>query len=73
MEGIGIVIFHYRASIQESVKELPFYLLYGLDPRLLMTLNMEGNSGGQIDVDTYKEEVTVKINEAWELANAEAV
>ena len=28
------VLFAYRASVQESTKESPFYLLYGRDPRL---------------------------------------
>ena len=28
------VLFAYRATIQESTKESPFYLLYGRDPRL---------------------------------------
>ena len=44
---LPFVLFAYRASIQESVRESPFYLLYGQDPRLPTTLNMEGNSGQQ--------------------------
>ena len=67
---LSFVRFTYRASIQESVRESLFYLLYRWDPRPLTTLNMEGNSGWQIDVGTYKEEVTVKMNEAWELARS---
>jgi len=41
VEQIGIVIFHLffllieHTSIQESVRESPFYLLYGWDPRLV--------------------------------------
>jgi len=50
---LPFVLFAYKASIQESVRELLFYLLYGWDPRLPTTFNMEGNSGQKIDVDTY--------------------
>ena len=67
---LPFVLFAYRASIQESVKESPFYLLYGRDPRLPTTLNMDGASGQEVDVDTYKGEMTVKMNEAWELARS---
>ena len=57
MEKIGIfVLFDCRASVQESVKESPFYLLYGWDPRLPTVLDMNGGSKGEVDVDTYKEE-----------------
>ena len=65
---LPFVLFAYRASIQESVRESPFYLLYGRNPRLPTALNMEGSSGQNIDVDTYKEEEAVKMNEPWELA-----
>ena len=37
--------------MQESVKESPFYLLYGRDPRLLTALDMDSISK-QVDVDT---------------------
>ena len=37
---LPFVLFAYRASIQESVRESPFYLLYGRDPRLPTALNM---------------------------------
>ena len=40
--------------MQESVKESPFHLLYGRDPRLLTTLDMDNNAKQEIDVDTYK-------------------
>ena len=65
---LPIVLFAYRASIQVSVRESQFYLLYGRDPGLPTALDMGGSSGQNNDVDTYKEEVAVKMNEAWELA-----
>ena len=54
--------------MQESVKESPFYLLYGRDPRLLTTLDMDNNAKQEIDVDTYKGEMAIKFNETWDLA-----
>jgi len=50
------------------VKESPFYLLYGQDPRLPTVLDMDGGFKGEVDTDTYKEEITSKMNEALELA-----
>ena len=38
---LPFVLFAYRASLQESTKELPFYLLYGRDPRLPTTLGLD--------------------------------
>ena len=67
---LPFVLFAYIASIQESVRESLFYLLYGRDPRLPTTFNMEGNSGQKIDVDTYKEKGTVEMNEARESARS---
>ena len=54
--------------MQESVKESPFYLLYGRDPRLPTALNMDNNTKQEIDVNTYKGEMVIKFNEACELA-----
>jgi len=65
---LPFVLFVYRASVQESVKESPFYLLYGCDPRLPTTLEMDTMSHEEIDVDSYKREVSTKLAEAWELA-----
>ena len=31
---LPFLLFAYRATVQESVRESPFYLLYGRDPRL---------------------------------------
>ena len=54
--------------MQESVKESPFYLLYGRDPRLPTTLDMDNNAKQEIDVDTYKGEMAIKFDEACDLA-----
>jgi len=66
---LPFVLFAYQASIQESVKESPFYLLYGRDPQLPITLEWT-LSHKEIDVDSYKREVSTKLAEAWELAKS---
>ena len=63
------VPFAYRASPQESTKESPFYLLYGRDPRLPTEIALSPPTQRTIvDIDSYKTEVTVNLQEAWELA-----
>ena len=39
-QHLPYILFAYRASMQESVKESPFYLLYGRDPRLPTALDI---------------------------------
>ena len=65
---LPFVLFTYRASLQESTKESPFYLLYGRDPRLPTTLGLDSAQHHIADLDTYKEEVAFKFSEAWKLA-----
>ena len=67
-QHLPYILFTYRASMQESVKESPFYLLHGKDPRLPTTLDMDNNAKQEIDVDIYKGEMAIKFNEAWDLA-----
>jgi len=54
--------------MQESNKESPFYLLYGRNPRLPTTLEMDIMSHEETDVDNYKNEISIKLAEAWKLA-----
>ena len=67
---LPFVLFAYQASVQESVKESPFYLLYERDPWLLTKLEVHTMSHKEIDVDNYKREVSTKLAEAWELAKS---
>ena len=67
-QHLPYILFAYRASMQESVKESPFYLLYGRDPRLPTTLDVDTKAKQEIDVDTYKGEMALKFDEAWGLA-----
>ena len=66
-QHLPYTLFVYRASMQESVKESPFYLLYGRDPRLPTTLDMDNNAKQEIDANTYKGELAIKFNEIWDL------
>jgi len=61
-------LFSYRVSVQKSVKESLFYLLYDHDPWLLTTLEVDTMSHEEIDVNSYKREVSTKLAEAYELA-----
>ena len=65
---LPFVLFAYRTSVQESTKESPFYLLYGRDPRLPTTLEMGAINYEEVDIDNYKNEISIKLAEAWELA-----
>ena len=56
-ERLPFVLFAYRASIQESTRESPFFLLYGRDPQLPTSEMLEP----QVDrinynLDDYKAE-----------------
>ena len=68
-QHLPYVLFAYRASVQESTQETPFYLLYGRDPRLPSPLAMdEDPSRQQVDLCVYTTEVTERFQAAWELA-----
>ena len=55
------------SSIQ-AVKIPARHQKLGRDPRLPTTLDMGNNAKQEIDVDTYKGEVAIKFNKAWDLA-----
>ena len=68
-ERLPFILFAYRASIQESTKESPFFLLYGRDPQLPTSEMLEP----QIDrvtynLDDYKTEMVKHMSNAWKLA-----
>ena len=66
---LPFLLFAYRATVQESVRESPFYLLYGRDPRL-PTKDLQKNTPNYaVDVDDYKSTLTTYLSEAWSLAN----
>ena len=71
-ERLPYVLFAYRASLQESTKESPFFLLYGRDPRLPTETTLSPQPNHQcVELDDYKTELTVGLSDAWELARAQ--
>ena len=68
-ERLPYVLFAYRASLQESTKESPLFLLYGRDPRLPTEQAMSPKpSRRYVELDDYKSELTVGLTDAWDLA-----
>ena len=63
------ILFAYKASIQESTMESPFFLLHGRDPRIPSALELDSPVRRvEVPLDTYKEEVVSGLGEAWDLA-----
>ncbi len=63
------VLFAYRASLKESTKESPFFLLYGRDPRLpTETALCTPLQRSYLEIDDYKSELVVGLTEAWRMA-----
>ena len=60
------VLYAYRVSVQESIRESPFFLLYGRDPTLPMleALSRE-RSPYMVDLNDYKTELMTELNSAW--------
>ena len=51
------VLFVYCASLQESTKESPFFLMYGRDPHVpTSTVLTYHRSPYTVDIDDYKSE-----------------
>ena len=66
---LPFLLFAYRATIQESTRESPFYLLYGRDPRLPTDSVLNHvKSPYVVDVDDYKTAMTIALSEAWKTA-----
>ena len=62
-------MFAYRATLQESIKETPFYLLYGRDPRLPSENALSApTTPYMVDLDDYRCELTSCLSGAWTLA-----
>ena len=60
------VLFAYRASVQASTKESPFYLLYGRDPRLPSECALTvPTTPYMIDLQDYRSELTTSLSDAW--------
>lgn len=68
-ERLPHVLFAYRASVQQSTTESPFFLLYGRDPRLPTEAVMCPKANKMsMDLQEYGVELTQRMAGAWELA-----
>ena len=57
--------------MQESTWESPFFLLYGRNPTLPTEAAMiMGPDREQVDVDSYKAELTRRLSDAWRLGQS---
>lgn len=66
---LPFVLFAYRASVQESTRESPFYLLYGRDARLPSESVLSHEpSPYAVDIVDYKTELVSSLANAWRLA-----
>lgn len=71
-DHLPYVLFAYRISIQASIQESPFYLLYGRDPRLPGDAALSAPEDCRtIDVRDYKTETCHRFAEAWKLAQSQ--
>lgn len=62
---------HIDPTIQESTQETPFYLLYGRDPRLPTSLDMDVDPPHeQMNLCAYTIDTTERLQEAWQSAQS---
>ncbi len=69
--AIPFVLFAYRTSIQESVKEVPFFLLYGRDAWLPTDVALTLSSSPYCtydDIDNYALAIQNRMTIIWEMA-----
>ena len=57
---IPYVLFAYRASLQESTQESPFFMLYGRDPRLPTEHVLSPRNRRHVDLKEYGLEIAAK-------------
>ena len=64
------VLWAYRMSVQESIKDAPFLLFYGRNTWLFqLTLSPSPPvDQEQVNLDDYKSEMLRNLSEAWKLA-----
>ena len=59
------LLFAYRANVQDSTKESPFFLLYGRDPRIPNESALNSPSSPyMVDSEDYKSELTSSLSGA---------
>ncbi len=68
-QRLPYLLFAYRASVQESTKESPFFLLYGRDPRLpTETALSKPSTPYMVDIKDYRTELVTNLSDSWSLA-----
>ena len=68
-ERLPYVLFAYRATLQASTRESPFFLLYGRDPQLPSEVMLQSTSGrGVMCLDDYKSTLCREMRAAWDQA-----
>ena len=68
-QQLPYLLFAYRASLQESIGESPFFLLYGCTPGIPTDAALQSPiDRSLLDLDDYCSELTVRMSAAWESA-----
>ena len=68
-ERLPYVLFSYRASLQSSTGESPFFLIYGRDPRLPTETVLSPPIDRQVlELDDYKSTLIREMSSAWKQA-----
>jgi len=63
---LPFVEFAYNTSVQASIKETPFFLMYGRDPVLPIEAKLGTLVKEEMDVDTYKQHLIHGFKEVYE-------
>ena len=68
-EKLPFVLFAYRAAVQQSTLEAPFYLMYGRDPQLPTDVLLVPEPERQyVDIQDFRSEMVMGVSRAWKLA-----
>ena len=63
------ILYAYRVSVQESIRESLFFMFCGRDPTLpTLDALSHARTPYMVDVDDYKTELLTGLNSAWKLA-----
>ena len=62
-------LFAYRTAIQKSIKESPFFLTYGREPKIPIDISLTPYELESIDIDDYRINLVNGLNEALKLAH----
>ena len=59
------LLFAYRANVQDSTRDSPFFLLYGRDPRMPSDSALNSpTTPYMVDLEDYKSELTSNLSDA---------